>query len=121
MCTDTVMSVLPLADVLDMTSGDNYPHSVIGILDQKRQDDWYPAVVESLRQEGFTKGIRINDLDTVVDGHHRIAAAMELGMEFIPVETACGAEYDREFRIKALGVEIGAEVSPPWQQWPDAS
>ncbi len=97
-CTDSVMSILPLDEILDRPSGDNYPDSVIGILDKKRKDPWYPALVQVIQDEGFTVPIRIDSAGWVVDGHHRIAAAMELGMAWVPVTSAEWADHQHTFR-----------------------
>ncbi len=106
-CTDSVMSILPLAEVLGFNSCDNWGGTVGGIMEDKRSDSWYPAVVESIRRDGFTKGISINSSGWVCDGHHRIAAAVELGLAFIPVETKGWAEYDGEFFNKVKSGEYG--------------
>lgn len=97
-CTDSVMSVIPLYEVLDRKSGDNFPGTVIGILDKKTKDPWYPALVEAIREEGFWNPIHIDSDGWVVDGHHRIAAAMELGMEFIPVVSKEWPDHHHRFR-----------------------
>lgn len=59
-----------------------------GTLHYKRMDDHYPAVVESIQTNGF-----INPLNADIeygelrlsDGHHRFAAALDLGHEAVPV------------------------------------
>lgn len=108
-CTESAMSVLPLADVLDMKSGDNWPGTVIGILDKKMRDPWFQPLVDRIREEGFTVPIRVDSDHWVVDGHHRIAAAVMLGMEWIPVISEEWPDHDHCFR---------EENSPEgWDTW----
>lgn len=85
-CDETRMSILPLEDVLAMASRDNGGGPVWEILDRKRQDFWYSDVVNTIREYGVLHGIRISSFNEVVDGHHRIAAFVDLGWKFIPVE-----------------------------------
>lgn len=64
-------------------------------LEDKRSDPHYPEVVEALRIEGFTKGVRVHpDARRVTDGHHRIAAAIELGWRYVPFEWAADCDED---------------------------
>lgn len=103
--TDTSVSILPIEEILNYDSCDSdgvwvegtgtVSYSVWTILAEKREDPWYPALVEKIRAEGFTGGIRIHpDGNEVRDGHHRIAAAIDLGYSFVPVETGRYAQYD---------------------------
>jgi hypothetical protein len=65
----------------------------------KREDRWYNDVVKSLKKHGFTRPLTCyvrnspylyNDPPegTLVfgDGHHRLAAAIDLGMTEVPLE-----------------------------------
>ncbi|AVR56792.1 ParB-like nuclease domain protein [Microbacterium phage Elva] len=58
------------------------------MLDVKREDSHYPDVLASIREHGFIRPLNA-DLDKgylqLSDGHHRIAAAVDLGMECVPV------------------------------------
>lgn len=58
-------------------------------LDEKRGDDHYPDVVESIETHGFVRPLTATEKDgrlTLGDGHHRLAAAIELGMTSVPVQ-----------------------------------
>jgi hypothetical protein len=111
-CDATRMSVLPIEEVLRYQSIDNvYVDCRCGrydmwcecvecgpvheILDSKRGDVGYEALVNSIRTRGMFKGIRIHPtLNRVTDGHHRIAACVDLGFKFIPVESHVSCEDD---------------------------
>lgn len=58
------------------------------LLERKREDAWYEDVFESIRENGFvrplTAHIREGQL-ALGDGHHRLAAAVELGLSTVPV------------------------------------
>lgn len=112
-CNDEVMSILPLSTVLEAPSCDAYwgRGTVATVMEEKRADDWYPAVVESIRRDGFVKGITVNPITGMVqDGHHRIAAAEELGLAFIPVEEGYYADYDGEFFTRVKSGEFGEGI-----------
>lgn len=59
-------------------------------LEEKRDDDYYEQVVDSIRTLGFVKPVtgRVTEEGELrfSDGHHRLAAAIDLGMTHIPVE-----------------------------------
>ncbi|QUE26089.1 ParB-like nuclease domain protein [Microbacterium phage SanaSana] len=58
------------------------------MLDSKREDWHYPEVLASIRFHGFIRPLNA-DLGrgylALSDGHHRVAAAIDLGMECVPV------------------------------------
>jgi hypothetical protein len=56
---------------------------VSAILQDKRRDPWYLALVEDIRIHGLRTPIWIHN-DEIQDGCHRIAAAQDLGIEFLP-------------------------------------
>lgn len=60
-----------------------------GCLESKRADDQYPDIVDSIRAFGFIRPLtaRINHEGILEfgDGHHRLAAAIDLGMSTVPV------------------------------------
>lgn len=62
----------------------------LALLDRKRQHYHYGGVVESLRSEGFLRPVTaFYDVYTghlvFGDGHHRLAASIDLGFTIIPV------------------------------------
>jgi len=62
------------------------------LLEARMEDPHYPLVVESIREHGFTVPVtaQVRDDGTVVlgDGHHRLAACLELGITEMPVVMA---------------------------------
>lgn len=62
------------------------------ILEMKRDDAHYEHVVESIHVHGFTVPLtaQVNDAGEVClgDGHHRLAAAIQLGFTTVPVVMA---------------------------------
>ncbi|QOP64875.1 ParB-like nuclease domain protein [Microbacterium phage Avocadoman] len=61
------------------------------LLREKRADRHYPDVVKSIREYGFLRPLNasIGDGELMLsDGHHRIAAAIDLGLECVPVYVA---------------------------------
>lgn len=62
------------------------------LLDDKRNDNYYPDVVRSLKEHGFKRPLTcsIDDYDPsdyqFGDGHHRLAAAIDLGLTHVPLE-----------------------------------
>jgi hypothetical protein len=61
------------------------PGPVLPVLEDKRYDEHFEELCRVLKAEGFTKPIRIHpEHKRVTDGHHRIAAAMDLGWKFVP-------------------------------------
>ncbi|AVR57207.1 ParB-like nuclease domain protein [Microbacterium phage Kieran] len=82
-------------DVNRWTDGSSWPDRWARKLRYKRRDEHYPDVVESIRENGFVRPLDAtthfyNDDDTagmvrLADGHHRFAAAIDLGYEAVPV------------------------------------
>ncbi|MEH0417832.1 ParB N-terminal domain-containing protein [Streptomyces sp. B21-083] len=88
--------MLPLSQLLEMTAeeaiacGYRMPDDpealdfrVAAILPDKRRDPWYPSLVEDIRIHGLRTPIWIYK-DEISDGCHRIAAAQDLGIEYLP-------------------------------------
>lgn len=72
-------------------------------LEIKTQDEHYDDVVESIRTRGFVRPCTAKmDFETkklkFLDGHHRLAAAIDLGMKTVPVivlsQDSCGVSDD---------------------------
>lgn len=91
-----VVYTLPLSELLEMNAeeaigrGYRMPDDpemldfrVAAILPDKRRDPWYPALVEDIRIHGLRVPIWIYK-DEISDGCHRIAAAQDLGIEYLP-------------------------------------
>lgn len=58
------------------------------VLERKRNDSHYEDVVESLKTRGFVRPLtgQANSFERKFgDGHHRLAAAIELGMSHVPI------------------------------------
>lgn len=88
--------MLPLTELLEMDAcdavGGGYylpddpemlDFRVSAILADKRLDPWYPALVEDIRVNGLRTPVWIHEGE-VNDGCHRIAAAQDLGMTYLP-------------------------------------
>lgn len=83
----------------------------------KRNDDQYQDVVESIREHGFLAPLTATVRDGVlrlVDGNHRVAAALELGLETVPVEVFEHVAVRMDSGEWALGDEITTETEPIW-------
>jgi ParB-like chromosome segregation protein Spo0J len=81
---------MPLAEALTLMSPDTdieQGTDVADVLDDKRQSPQYPALLEAIRREGITVPVLIRpngQYRSLEDGHHRIAAAADLGLEVVP-------------------------------------
>jgi hypothetical protein len=68
----------------------------------KRGDGHYPGVVDSLRERGWQRPITVhrkgtNGGFTVLDGHHRLAAAHDLGLTHVlAVNPGKGQRYSND-------------------------
>lgn len=65
------------------------------LLEEKRQDSHYDDVVNSLAENGFVRPVTCWQRDfagrfTYGDGHHRLAAAIDLGMTHVLVQMCKG-------------------------------
>ncbi|GAA3807772.1 ParB/RepB/Spo0J family partition protein [Streptomyces chiangmaiensis] len=82
--TITVTDVLAMWTPDDDGTGDCY--TVADTLDYKRQNPDYADLVEEIRKDGITVPIFIRTLDGrpwLADGHHRVAAAIDLGIDML--------------------------------------
>ncbi|MER6602551.1 ParB N-terminal domain-containing protein [Streptomyces parvus] len=88
---------LPTTEVLGFMSSEAFLHSwgdgatVQDSVTVKRTDTDYPQLREHIRQHGIRTPVLIEVTDSgyrrLLEGHHRIAAAVDLGIETIPVTT----------------------------------
>lgn len=85
--------------------------TLAGLLDSKRDDPHYSDVLESIEEHGFIRPLtaRREDLAPLGfmfgDGHHRLAAAQDLGYTHVPLEISRSlvnddsGEWDRREEI----------------------
>lgn len=59
-----------------------------------REPDAMRHMIDSVRRGGILEPILLGDDGRVWDGHHRIAAAMHLGMDFVPVLFHSETQWD---------------------------
>lgn len=85
-----MIGIIPIAEALTLMSPDAEPEDgtdVADVLDRKRQSPHYPALLEEIRQNGITVPVVIDYSGTfgeLLEGHHRIAAAVDLGLLSVP-------------------------------------
>lgn len=82
-----MLGTITLAEVLDMLTPDDdeTPDAlyVRDVLDHKRKSEHYADLLDEIRTDGMALPIMIrtfNGEPWLVDGHHRVAAAVDLGM-----------------------------------------
>lgn len=82
-----MLGTIPIAVVLDMLtpdSGDTLDDLYVrDILNHKRTSEHYAALLDEIRAEGISLPVMIrtyNGQPWLVDGHHRVAAALDLGI-----------------------------------------
>jgi hypothetical protein len=82
-----MLGIIPIADVLDMLTpdDDDTPHcyTVRDVLDHKRHSEHYAELLEEIRRDGMALPVMIRTFEGqpwLVDGHHRVAVALDLGM-----------------------------------------
>lgn len=85
-----MLGTIRTAAVLDMLTpdDDDTPDClyVRDILDHKRRSAHYPALLEEIRRDGMSLPIMVRTRDGepwLADGHHRVAAAVDLGIEVL--------------------------------------
>ena len=84
------------------------------LLNCKRNDEQYFHLVNSIREFGFlapaTVRLNVNGtVDTWGDGHHRLAAMIELGYTCIPVQAA-----PNDHRVECVRRDSGAPNPEEW-------
>ena len=82
-----MLGIIPVADVLDMFTPDDDEtpdcYAVRDVLDHKRRSPHYAGLVDEIRRDVMALPVMIrtfNGQPWLVDGHHRVAAALDLGM-----------------------------------------
>lgn len=82
-----MLGIIPTATVLDMLTPDDDETPdclyVRDTLDHKRTSDHYAGLLEEIRRDGMALPVMIrtfNGQPWLVDGHHRVAAAVDLGI-----------------------------------------
>jgi hypothetical protein len=82
-----VLGIIPTATLLDMLTPDDDDTFdalyVRDVLDHKRRSEHYAALLEEIRRNGMALPIMIRTYrgqPWLVDGHHRVAAALDLGI-----------------------------------------
>ncbi|MFC8423956.1 ParB/Srx family N-terminal domain-containing protein [Streptomyces sp. NPDC057236] len=82
-----MLGIIPITDVLDMLTpdDDDTPDAlyVRDVLDHKRRSPHYPDLLDEIRADGVALPIMIRTYrgrPWLVDGHHRVAAAQDLGI-----------------------------------------
>jgi hypothetical protein len=79
-----MIGTITIEEVLDMISGDSPEEGRVSEeLSAKRQHDEYPEILDSVRRHGVQSPVLIR-YDTLCNGHHRVAACIDLGIESIP-------------------------------------
>lgn len=85
-----MLGIIPTATVLDMLTvdDDDTPDAlyVRDVLDHKRRSEHYPELLEEIRRDGLALPVMIrtyNGQPWLVDGHHRVAAALDLGIDML--------------------------------------
>lgn len=85
-----MIGLMPLAEALTLMSPDadlDHGTDVADVLGDKRKSPGYPALLEAIRRDGITVPVYIQpcgQYPSLEDGHHRIAAAVDLGLEVVP-------------------------------------
>jgi hypothetical protein len=82
-----MLGIIAVTDVLDMLTPDDDDTSdalcVRDVIDHKRTSDHYAGLLDEIRADGIALPIMIRTFQGqpwLVDGHHRVAAALDLGI-----------------------------------------
>lgn len=84
--------MMPVSEVMTFHAGDAFRgETMVEVLDRKRKDPnyLYAALLADVDRHGVMFPLELyidsNGETQVSNGHHRLAAAVELGHEFVPV------------------------------------
>ncbi|WP_405673223.1 ParB/Srx family N-terminal domain-containing protein [Streptomyces sp. NBC_01530] len=82
-----MLGIIPIETVLDMWTPDDDGtddcYTVRDILNHKRESEHYAGLLDEIRRDGMALPIMVRTLNGepwLVDGHHRVVAAIDLGM-----------------------------------------
>ncbi len=102
---------MPLARLLaDFTTGDEIPWEQERAWLEQRHPEWLARLRESIAAEGIREPVRLCYREhRVIDGHHRIIAAQDLGLTEIPVADAWEDGWD----FHACGGRVSGDM-PAW-------
>ena len=81
-----MIGLMSVSEILRLDSCDAFDldcDSLAEVLDVKRRDDGYRRLLEDVRARGITVPVVIVDGE-VREGHHRIAAAIDAGLQVVP-------------------------------------
>jgi ParB-like chromosome segregation protein Spo0J len=84
-----MLGIIPVTEVLDMLTPDDDTVDALyvrDVLDHKRRSEDYPRLVEEIRRDGMNLPIMIRTYrgqPWLADGHHRVAAAIDLGITHV--------------------------------------
>lgn len=72
------------------------------------------GVAASIREFGFTQPILVDEEGVIISGHTRHAAALQLGMETVPVVVASGLSPEQIKALRILDNKLGEKAD--WDQ-----
>ena len=89
------------------------------LLRQKREDEQYRDIVWSLERLGFVRNVtfQVRDdgsVERMGDGHHRIAAALELGIPTVPFRAAPAQDALWSRRYEVVSSDSGSSFYYEW-------
>ncbi|WP_327259941.1 ParB/Srx family N-terminal domain-containing protein [Streptomyces sp. NBC_01240] len=109
-----MLGTIATADVLDMLTpdGDDTPDAfyVRDVLDHKRTSEHYASLLGEIRADGMALPIMIrtsNGQPWLVDGHHRVAAALDLG-----ITTLVWSDLPMEIEFRPYDPTLNGEWGP---------
>lgn len=90
-----MLGLMPVSEALMMWSADadelGLGLDVADVLDVKRQSPGYERLLAEVRAEGITVPVHVEPgvggYRSLLDGHHRIAAAIDAGLDMVPWTT----------------------------------